>query len=156
MNSEDFSTWEGQQEHPGDRSTVDLHETRTESLDTVNPTEMTQWGDEMVYDDKGAAKRADRGKLRYDLMPPQALEDIVQILTFGAEKYGDRNWEGGMAWSRCYGSMMRHIQAWWSGEDVDSESGEHHLAHAACNLIFLMEYTRTKSDLDDRPGDSNG
>jgi hypothetical protein len=94
--------------------------------------------------------RSDTGKLRYDLLPPGPIRALVSILTGGATKYGDRNWEKGMAWSRCYASTMRHMMAWYAGEDKDKESGESHLAHAMCNLVFLMEYERTHPEKDDR------
>lgn len=94
--------------------------------------------------------RADIGKLRYDLLPPYPIQQLVKILSGGADKYGDKNWEKGMAWSRCYASLMRHLMAWWMGEDKDKESGESHLAHAMCNLVFLMEYERTHPEKDDR------
>lgn len=107
----------------------------------------------LVKDPTGAAGRADKGKLRYDLLPPHVIQQLVAVLTGGAEKYGDSNWrtDGGMAWTRCYGSLMRHIQAWYMGEEKDPESGLSHLAHALCNLVFLLEYERTNRERDDRP-----
>jgi hypothetical protein len=112
-----------------------------------------QLSDLMVVDPTGKAGRADKGKLRYDLLPPKAIEDLVAVLSGGAAKYGDSNWrnDGGMAWSRCYASAMRHIQAWYQGENTDPESGLSHLAHAMCNLTFLLEYERTNQERDDRP-----
>lgn len=106
-----------------------------------------------VVDPQTGAKRADKGKLRYDLLPPKVIEDLVRVLTIGADKYGDSNWRqgGGMAWTRCYASLMRHIQAWYQGEDTDPETGESHLSHALCNLVFLSEYSRTNQVKDDRP-----
>ena len=45
------------------------------------------------------ADHHDSGKLRYDLIPVDALEAIVEVLTWGADnKYKDRNWEKGTAW----------------------------------------------------------
>lgn len=92
----------------------------------------------------------DHDKLRIDLFPPEALEGISQILTFGAQKYGDRNWEKGMSWGRLFGALMRHSWAWWRGEDKDSESGYSHLWHAGCCLIFLITYEARKIGKDDR------
>ena len=107
----------------------------------------------LIKDTTGAAGRADKGKLRYDLIPPHVIEQLAAVLTGGAVKYGPNNWraDGGMAWTRCYASMMRHIQAWYQGEDTDPESGLSHLAHAMCNITFLMEYERTNTERDDRP-----
>ena len=95
-------------------------------------------------------KKWDAGKLRYDLLPPDALAEVVQIFTDGAAKYGDRNWEQGMSWSRPFAAAMRHLWAWWKGEDTDPESGRPHLAHAACNVLFLLAYQRRGDGADDR------
>ena len=82
----------------------------------------------------------DAGKLRYDLMPTNSLRQIVEVLTHGAEKYGDENWRKVKNMdARYYAALMRHVEAWRSGEVVDKESGKHHLAHAACCLIFLLD-----------------
>lgn len=93
----------------------------------------------------------DQGKIRWDLLSPEFLEGTAQVLTFGAKKYGDRNWELGMDWNRPFGALMRHLWAWWRGEDYDIESGLHHLDHAACNLLFLVTYVKRKVGTDTRP-----
>ena len=98
---------------------------------------------------KGGVK-FDGGKLRFDLIPPSFLWAVADILTYGANKYSARNWETGMAWSRPFAALMRHMWAWWGGEDKDPETGKSHLHHAACNLAFLIEYENTKRDFDDR------
>lgn len=93
----------------------------------------------------------DGGKLRYELIPPELLEGIAWVLTHGAKKYGDRNWELGIKYSRIFGALMRHMWAWWGGEDLDKESGKSHLWHAGCELAFLIAFeTRERTDLDDR------
>ena len=96
------------------------------------------------------AEKKDEGKLRYDLLPPEALEDIVKILTDGCAKYGSRNWEQGMEWNRCFAAAQRHLWAWQKGQDKDPESGSPHLAHAAVNLIFLLTYNARQVGRDDR------
>jgi Domain of unknown function (DUF5664) len=96
-------------------------------------------------------KKFDTGKVRYELLPPELLDSTAQILTFGAAKYGDRNWEAGMNWSRVFGALMRHMWAWWRGEGVDPESGKSHLWHAACCIAFLIAYEARQAGTDDRP-----
>lgn len=96
-------------------------------------------------------RKDDAAKIRYELLPPEFLDGTADILTFGAKKYGDRNWEKGMAWSRVFGALMRHLWAWWRGEAGDPETGKSHLWHAACCLAFLMAYEARKSGQDDRP-----
>lgn len=82
----------------------------------------------------------DAAKARWDLLPIAALDSVVRVLTFGAAKYGDDNWRSvEHPRRRYYAAAMRHVAAWWSGETNDPESGEHHLAHAACCLLFVLE-----------------
>lgn len=95
--------------------------------------------------------RHNEGKLRYDLVPPEWLEVLAHVMTKGAEKYEPRNWEKGMEWSKCYASLMRHVQAWYAGEDTDQESGLPHMAHAAWNALALVTYAADHPEYDDRP-----
>ena len=86
-----------------------------------------------------AGMKFDSGKLRWDLLPFKELEDIVKVLTFGANKYKDNNWmfvEN--AKSRYFAAAMRHLAAYQKGELIDEETGLTHLSHAATNLMFLM------------------
>ena len=94
--------------------------------------------------------KADDAKTRYDLLPPELLEETAKVLTFGAQKYSAHNWAQGASWSRYFSAMMRHMWAWWRGEDNDPETGFSHLAHAACCLSFLIAYQRRGLGEDDR------
>lgn len=96
------------------------------------------------------ARKDDTGKLRYDLLPPKALEALAEVYTVGAAKYGDRNWERGLALGRVYAAIQRHLWALWSGEDLDPEDGLHHAAHAAWGCFALLEFAG-RPELDDRP-----
>ena len=100
---------------------------------------------------KGQGLRFNKGKLRYDLVEPNAYKDFVQVLTDGAEKYFDRNWERGLSWTSVLASLKRHIAAMEMGEDYDKESGRLHIAHAACNVHFLNAYYYIFPQGDDRP-----
>lgn len=99
--------------------------------------------------DKGL--RYNEGKTRHDLTPPFAQEQYARVLTRGAEKYAERNWERGMAWSKVLASLERHLQAVKRGEDFDQESGLLHSAHIMANAAFLTEYYRIYPQGDDRP-----
>ena len=105
----------------------------------------------LTQDKTTGAVKADAAKLRFDLLPVKPIQDLVAVLNYGSGKYADRNWEKGMKWSRCYAALMRHMFSWWGGESSDPETGMSHLAHAACCLVFLMEYEYTKPEFDDRP-----
>lgn len=94
--------------------------------------------------------RYDAGKLRYDLIPPEALDELARVYTVGAAKYADRNWERGMSWGRCFGALMRHAWAFWRGEAEDPETKCHHMAHVAWNAFALFVYNHNRVGQDDR------
>ena len=89
-------------------------------------------------------------KIPLELLPIRALEEVAKTLAYGSEKYEEHNWRKGLGWSRCMGSCLRHIFLWMKGQDIDQESGLHHIAHAACNLLFIMEWVITDTGTDDR------
>lgn len=92
----------------------------------------------------------DGGKTRYDLLPHGPLDTLARVYTFGAGKYADHNWRKGLAFSRVFGAVMRHMWAFWRGEDIDKESGLPHVAHAAWGCFSLLEYMESHPELDDR------
>lgn len=96
------------------------------------------------------ALRYNEGKLRYDLINPQALEGLVKVFTFGAQKYAPRNWEKGMAWSKVIASLKRHLAAIEKGEDIDQESGFLHADHLQWNSHVLSAYYSIYPQGDDR------
>lgn len=111
----------------------------------------------------GSGVKHDSGKLPFHLLPPRALTAVAERLKVGAEKYGERNWEAGLDWHRCFAAAQRHLWAWWGGEDLDPDTpesftdmGKSHLAAAICMLLFLLEYAETHPELDDRPYNESG
>ena len=96
-------------------------------------------------------RKDDTGKDPWHLLPFDAIRAVVKVLAFGAGKYAPRNWEKGMAWSRPYGALLRHLAAWWEGECLDPETGMSHLWHAACCVLFLVAYEIRGIGTDDRP-----
>ena len=97
------------------------------------------------------AWKQDAGKPRIDLVPHELVQGAADVLTFGAGKYGPRNWERGMDWGRVFGALQRHLWAFWAGEDRDQETGLPHTHHAACCIAFLMAYEARQVGNDDRP-----
>lgn len=88
---------------------------------------------------KKTGTKLDGGKPDWSLLPMGTVDLVVKVLTFGAEKYERDNWQKVEHLpERYYSASMRHIDAWWRGEMHDPESGIHHLAHAACCLLFLI------------------
>lgn len=94
----------------------------------------------------GEAKQGmkfDTEKPRLDLLVsdmPLALEAIGRVLTAGAEKYAPGNWQHvDDAQRRYQAAGLRHDLAISRGEQHDPETGEHHLAHLACCVLFRLE-----------------
>ena len=116
---------------------------------------------ERNYDLEKGGVKYDDGKVRTELLPYDAIWGIADILTIGAKKYRDRNWEVGMDWSRPFGACMRHMWAWWQGKgdtnvsflfgDIDEETERPHLWHAGCCILFLIAYEMRGVGKDDRP-----
>lgn len=104
----------------------------------------------MSHADNGGL-RYDTDKARYDLIPPEAIDALAIHYMVGARKYADRNWERGMSWSRCFASLMRHGWKWLWGEDIDPETGTHHMIAVAWNAFALYIYHTRNIGIDDRP-----
>jgi len=108
-------------------------------------------GEELQKNQKeGEALRYDFLKLRWDLLPDDAIEKIVEIYTHGSIKYEVNNWRKGFHWSRCIGSLKRHLKAFTTGEDIDKDSGALHLSQIAWNAITLLWYQLYFKGTDDR------
>ena len=88
----------------------------------------------------------DQDKPRWELLPLSPTEEIVKVLTYGANKYDDDNWKKlKNLRDRYFAALMRHTVAYRQGEAYDPESGLHHLAHACCSLLFIMEFDRLEA-----------
>lgn len=92
----------------------------------------------------------DAKKVQLELLSPQWLHGVGEVLTFGARKYAAHNWRKGLARTRLLGACLRHVMAYLGGEDTDPETGLLHLDHASCCLMFASELHRTRPDTDDR------
>ena len=91
---------------------------------------------------------------RQDLIDPWFMRELGLVCGFGSRKYSDDNWRKGYSWRLSFGAMLRHIYAFWRGEDRDPESGLHHLAHASWHCMVLFSFNtryNTYGDFDDRP-----
>lgn len=100
---------------------------------------------------KPAMLKYDSGKPDLSMIPYEFLEEVALVLMHGEKTYGRDNWTIGSNWNRAFSAAGRHMFKWWAGEDRDPESGLSHLAHAACNLMFLTHYRRNNVGNDNRP-----
>lgn len=98
----------------------------------------------------GEGLRYNQGRIRVDLLPPFATEQMAKVITKGSEKYAPRNWEKGMPWTTVLASLKRHLLDWEKGEDVDPDDGQLLMAKVLTNAAFLVEYYKIYPQGDDR------
>lgn len=94
--------------------------------------------------------RYNEGKLKWSYVSFKALEPMVRVLMFGAEKYAPFNWTKGLKYTEICESLLRHIHAFLDGEDNDPESKLEHVGHILCNSMFLSYMFLFRRDMDDR------
>ena len=90
----------------------------------------------------------DGEKIRMDLLPFEALEAVAKVLTYGAKKYADNNWQKvDCADARYRAALLRHFCADQKGEKTDPESGLSHAAHMATNALFILWFELQKDKI---------
>jgi hypothetical protein len=95
-------------------------------------------GSREIVDLHVAGAKDDAAKLPVELVPPEAIEAIAEILDFGRQKYTEDGWkEVPNAYRRYTAAALRHIYAILRGELIDEDSGKPHVYHLACNAAFL-------------------
>lgn len=99
--------------------------------------------------------RENTGKLKWSLVSWKALEPMVRVLMFGAQKYDSWNWSKGLKYTEVCESLQRHLNSFIQGEDNDSESKLEHVGHILCNAMFLSYMFLFRKDMDDRYIDKN-
>jgi hypothetical protein len=98
-------------------------------------------------------RKDDGGKVRFDLLPADALHEVARAFMSGLAAPGrePHNWNKGTIWSRYWNAPQRHLWAWLRGEQLDPQSGVSHLAHAVAGLLILLAYELRGIGEDDRP-----
>jgi len=109
--------------------------------------------------DQNLKTAAARGKPTLSAVPPVAFFALGAAMQNGANKYGVGNYlQTGATASVFYDAMSRHLNQWYQGEDVDKDSGVHHLGHLMASCAILLACEREGVLNDDRwhvsaPGD---
>lgn len=98
-------------------------------------------------------EKAGQSKVCMHYVPPRVLMEVALALTEGANKYGSYNFRdaGNTKYSTYYSSTLRHLSQWFEGEDIDKESGLHHITKAIGGLIVLRDSMLADNAQDDRP-----
>lgn len=95
-------------------------------------------------------------KISFSVLPANVLGECALALTEGAMKYGRHNYRGvGVRASTYYDAALRHLMAWWEGEDIDPESGLSHVTKAISGLMVVRDCMMADRLNDDRPPKSS-
>ncbi len=93
-------------------------------------------------------------KVQLHLVPPSAIEAEARAFEDGAVKYGPFNWResDSVKASTYYSAALRHLAAWWGGENqVPDNVKAHHLGAARASLAILLDSMAAGTLTDDRP-----
>jgi len=103
------------------------------------------------------AKKGFADKLHMELVPVDGIRADARALDYGAytKGYGVNSWlmsalNDEFEWSVAYGATLRHLTAWFDGEDIDPESGLSHMDHVGANVKFLQTFIAQDIGCDDR------
>ena len=108
---------------------------QTSSLDQTNPKDLEG-----------------NKKPQLSLIPGSVLVHLAEAFKEGAKKYGSYNWRTKKVQAMIYlDAALRHISATIDGEDIDPESGKHHLDGALASLAIYIDALETGNLLDNRP-----
>lgn len=94
-----------------------------------------------------SAQRYNSGKLRWDLIDWESVEEMVRVLEKGAERYAPDNWKKGLHREEMLESIQRHLVALFKKEEIDSDPGflTHHMGNIMCGAMFYLYHYRNKS-----------
>ena len=85
--------------------------------------------------------KSDKGKPRPSLIYYSFIKELCKVREHGIAKYGNKeDWRETENYQERYlEAIFRHIFLYAEGEKNEDESGLNHLAHAACDIMFLIE-----------------
>lgn len=109
---------------------------------TIVPEDFKYYFKALVNCDNTPVKQ-DSGKLRYDLLPFDAVDEVVRVLNYGVNKYPkpEENWRHKSSKEdikRYEAALLRHMSLHMQGELIDLESGLPHIAQIATNALFII------------------
>lgn len=91
-------------------------------------------------------------KVAFSTVSAPVLAEVAVGMLEGAIKYGRHNYRAiGVRSSIYYDATLRHLTAWWEGEDVDPDSGLSHITKAITSLVVLRDAMLRDKMVDDRP-----
>lgn len=96
-------------------------------------------------------------KVPFSTLSAPVIAEMGLGMMEGARKYGRHNWRvAGIRSSVYYDAALRHLTAWWEGEDIDPKSGLSHITKAMSGLHVLRDAQIRGMVNDDRPPATDG
>ena len=103
------------------------------------------------YPDDNPKTQYGEKKLKMSSTPVMPLQEMGKVFELGAKKYGRYNWRlHAVSATVYYDAALRHLMAWFEGEDTDPESGVSHLAHVMACMAILMDAQKSGKLKDNR------
>ena len=103
------------------------------------------------YPDDNPKTQYGEKKLKMSSTPVMPLQEMGKVFELGAKKYGRYNWRlHAVSATVYYDAALRHLMAWFEGEDTDPESGVSHLAHVMACMAILMDAQKNGKLKDNR------
>lgn len=91
-------------------------------------------------------------RVPFSTIPMVPVAEVGLAMLEGALKYGRHNYRvSGVRGSVYFDAAMRHLTRWWEGEDIDPDSGLHHVTKAMASLMVLRDAQLNGMVIDDRP-----
>lgn len=113
--------------------------------------------DKIFYVDPATGGKKEVKLAQLGAIDPTSILVLAEVAGYGAQKYeqddsskATYNYLKGYPWSLNFNSAQRHLLAFWSGENLDPESGLPHLAHAAWQCLALLSFMNHELGTDDR------
>ncbi|HDZ38728.1 MAG TPA: hypothetical protein ENH62_10640 [Marinobacter sp.] len=89
---------------------------------------------------------------QYCTVPCTVLWELGVAMLEGARKYGRHNYRvSGVRASVYVDASKGHIDQWWEGEDLDSDSKLCHITKAIATLVVMRDSMIRGNFVDDRP-----
>lgn len=113
---------------------------------------LTQASQLILFKDTNPKDKISQSKIPYHVTPMPVIAELSLAFLEGARKYGSYNWRIARVRSSVYYSAaLRHLNAYWEGEDTDPDSGLPHLVKAIACLTILRDSQIIGNETDDRP-----
>lgn len=95
-----------------------------------------------------SAAKNDKEKVDLSLIPYISNLEHAKAFMVGQKKYGRYNYCKGHNASQLVAALLRHANAWNSGEEFDPTDGQHHLGSvmACCSMILRQQELGTLKD----------